>query len=140
MRNVFHLFPIFAIICLSSGVIAAEAQTLALPSFTAAQASRGEKAYMDNCASCHGDRLDNGEGDGAAALIGPAFVQGWGGKSLDDLFVYTSTNMPASAPASLSPATYADLIAFLLSKNGMAPGVAELPSDKAKLKTMAVPK
>jgi mono/diheme cytochrome c family protein len=119
---------------------AAAAQPLAIPSFTQAQAARGEKSYMDNCAGCHGDRLDNGAGDGAPALAGPAFSQGWAAKPLNELFAYTSTNMPANAPASLSPSAYADIVAFLLGKNGVAPGTSELPADEARLKGMSGPK
>jgi mono/diheme cytochrome c family protein len=118
---------------------AAMAQPLSPPGFTQAQAARGEQAYMSNCASCHGDRLDNGGGDGAPNLVGAAFVQGWGAKPLSELYDYTSANMPASSPASLPPQTYADIIAFLLSKNGVAAGSTELPPDEAKLKTLSGP-
>jgi mono/diheme cytochrome c family protein len=118
----------------------AQAQSLQSPTYTAGQAKRGEKAYMESCSGCHGDQLDNGQGDGAAPLAGPAFSQGWSAKSLDELYTFTSTNMPANAPGTLSPETYADLVAFLLSKNGVAAGAQELPSDASKLKGMAGPK
>jgi mono/diheme cytochrome c family protein len=39
----------------------AAAQRLASVSFTAAQATAGEAGYTSNCASCHGDDLDDGE-------------------------------------------------------------------------------
>ncbi len=118
----------------------AQAQSLQTPGYTAAQAKRGEAAYVQSCTGCHGDQLDNGEGDGAPALVGPAFVQQWNTKTLDELFNYLNDSMPASAPGSLAPTTNADILAFLLSKNGIAAGAAELPADAAKLKGMSGPK
>jgi mono/diheme cytochrome c family protein len=109
------------------------------PGYTADQAQRGERLYMDNCASCHGDKLDNGDGDGAPALVGPAFTQQWSGKSMGEFFSYTATNMPANAPASLPPTAYADIVAYILGKNGTAAGADALPSDSASLNAMAMP-
>lgn len=113
---------------------------LAKPGFTLAQAARGEAAYMGNCAGCHGDKLDNGEGDGAPALVGPSFTQQWNTRPLGELYDFTATNMPANAPGSLSAGMTADIIAFLLSRNDVAPGNEDLPSDPAKLKKLAGPK
>ncbi len=124
----------------STACVSVQAQTLASPVYTTEQAKRGEAAYMQNCSGCHGDQLDNGEGDGAAPLVGPAFIQGWSAKSLDELFNFTSTNMPINAPGSLAPQTYADLVAFLLSRNGVSPGAQELPFDTVKLKEMSGPR
>jgi mono/diheme cytochrome c family protein len=139
MRDMLKISGIFlALSC--SAVFAQSAAPLAKPSFTAAQAKRGEAAYMGNCASCHGDKLDNGEGDGAPALVGSSFTEQWNTRSLGELFDFTATNMPASAPGSLSAATTADIVAFLLSRNGVASGSEELPSDPEKLKTIAGPK
>lgn len=133
MRIIFGIG--FAILVAS----AAAAQPLVPPSYTQVQATRGEQAYMSNCASCHGDKLDNGGGDGAPNLVGSAFSQGWGAKPLSELYDYISANMPASSPDSLSPQVYADIVAFLISKNGVAAGTAELPPDDDRLKTMSGP-
>jgi mono/diheme cytochrome c family protein len=138
MRNILKMSVVFLAL---SGVVALAqgAAPLAKPSYTAAQAKRGETAYMTNCASCHGDKLDNGEGDGAPALVGSSFTQQWNARPLGELYDFTATNMPASAPGSLSAGTTADIIAFLLSRNGVAAGTQELPSDPEKLKALAGP-
>ena len=60
---------------------AAAAGTLAPPTYTTAQATRGQAIYTANCAECHGQHLDDGEF--AAALKGPQFVQHWGAGGLD---------------------------------------------------------
>ena len=65
----------------------------------------GKAAYATNCASCHGNNVDDGEF--APPLKGVEFRQRWGGKSLDVLFTDISTRMPTSAPGSLSEATNA---------------------------------
>ena len=44
--------------------------------------------------------------------------------------------MPPDRPGRLSDQTYTDLIAFLLSNNGYAPGSRELPSDAADQQKM----
>ena len=75
------------------------AQALNSPTFTAAQATMGKDAYAQNCASCHGNNVDDGEF--APPLKGVEFRQRWGGKSLDALFTDISTRMPTAAPGSL---------------------------------------
>lgn len=120
--------------------VPAFSQTLTAPSYTEAQAKAGEEAYMRNCSGCHGDQLNNGMGDGAPALTGPVFVAAWGKRPLDELYTFTKSTMPLSAPRSLSSATYARIIAFILSKNGVAAGETELPSDVAKLKNLSGPR
>ena len=91
------------------GAFCARAQENAL-TYTAEQAARGKAAYMDEgCVACHGENLD----DGAlgAPLKGPPFIQKYGGKTADTLYLVASTTMPQMAPGSLPAATYADLVA-----------------------------
>src|SRR5512147_1340193 len=64
--------------------------------FTAQQASAGRAAYLQNCASCHGDDLA-----GPPALAGRPFLNSWGPRSTRDLFGYVSTTMPPEAPGAL---------------------------------------
>jgi len=52
--------------------------------YSSAQATRGEKAYRENCASCHGVNL---EGSGQMPpLSGSDFTTNWNGMTLGDLF------------------------------------------------------
>ncbi len=94
------------------------------PSFTAAQADRGKTAYADNCASCHGTNLDDGEF--GPALKGAAFQQKWGVQSPAALFSYMQQKMPPANPGQLTAQTYADLDAYILQANSVAPGANEL--------------
>jgi mono/diheme cytochrome c family protein len=109
------------------GPAAAQDQQM-LVSFTAAQAEHGEAAYRQNCQDCHGSTLDNGE-FGGPPLRGSYFRGHWGAGSVLALYGYLSTAMPPDRPGLLSPQTYVDLTAFILSRNGYAAGERELPSD-----------
>ena len=107
------------------------------PTFTTAQSEQGKSAYAQNCASCHGQDLDDGEF--APPLKGVSFIQQWGGRSADGLFTYIGTMMPPANRGGLGAETYTQLLAYLLEVNGVQPGNQPLPSDVAALKTMMVP-
>jgi PQQ-dependent dehydrogenase (methanol/ethanol family) len=121
---------------LSACAVAAQAQETAL-SYTAGQAARGKAVYDQACVACHGPNLD----DGALGppLKGPAFIQKYGGKTVDGLFAVTSTTMPTGAPGSLDGATYAALLAYLLQANDIVPSEQELPPSLPTLATMLIP-
>jgi mono/diheme cytochrome c family protein len=127
-----------SIVCCLGTVCIAGEQNLIPPTYTAAQAQRGQQVYIAQCAQCHGDSLDNGQF--AVPLKGPAFRQHWGGQGLDAPFAFMSANMPPTDPGGLPATTYADLLAFILNENGVAPGTVELPADTDALKAMAAPK
>lgn len=107
------------------------------PTYSPAQAQRGQTIYMAQCQSCHGDQLYNGQF--AAALKGPAFTARWGAGGLDAPFQVMITQMPPNDPGGLGSAAYADILAFILRENGIAPSDTELPGDQAALSTMAAP-
>jgi mono/diheme cytochrome c family protein len=92
--------------------------------YTADQAKRGEALYVEQCAACHGDRL---EGSGPMPpLAGKDFLTNWGSKTVGDLFEKTSSTMPATAPGTLTPAQTADIVAHLLSQSNYPAGTQEL--------------
>src|SRR5687768_18078828 len=67
-----------------------EAQPQVTPlSYTAGQAEQGQAAYIEHCASCHGENLDDGAY--GAPLKGGDFRQKWGSRSAEALFIHTST-------------------------------------------------
>jgi mono/diheme cytochrome c family protein len=98
-------------------------------SFTAEQADRGRAAYRRACQDCHGFNLNDGE-FGGAPLNGQYFARHWGDGSVAALYGFMAAKMPPDRPGKLNPQTYADLVAFLLSKNGYSPGSTELPPDQ----------
>jgi mono/diheme cytochrome c family protein len=101
--------------------------------YTGTQAARGQAAYKASCASCHGETLE-GSGAQSPALVGQDFTANWAGETADDLFEKIQTSMPADHPGTLSRATNADILAYLLQANKLPAGKSELPSDAAALK------
>ena len=97
--------------------------------YSDAQAERGHTAYMQNCARCHGADL-SGTFE-IPPLVG-RFMPYWSGSTLDTLFDYISTAMPLGRPGSLSPATNADILAFILKSNNFPSGAMELSADGLK--------
>lgn len=90
-----------------------------------AQAERGAEAYAQHCALCHGPDLE-----GSAhfpTLSGATFQRRWAERTLGELYTYVSEQMPLGAGGSLEDATYAAVVAYLLSENGVEPG--ETPFD-----------
>jgi len=104
------------------------------PSYSAEQAATGKVIYERQCVLCHGAGLDDGEF--GPMLRGDDFLQRWSGKSVEDLFHYISDTMPTAQPGSLSPDEYMNVLAYLLSKNGI---VAATPISLAAQKTMMLP-
>jgi alcohol dehydrogenase (cytochrome c) len=117
---------------LSTGTLHAQTQA----SFAAEQAAAGKQAYAQNCARCHGEHLDDGEF--GPALSGRTFSGRWSQQPLANLFTKTRTSMPPDAPGSLPEEKYIDILAYVLSQNGVSPG-ASLPSDPKLLAAMHMP-
>ncbi len=115
----------------------AKPATGTLVEYTAGQSAEGKAAYDQNCSSCHGRTLDNGEF--GPALRGATFNMNWAGGTVGDLVQYMSTKMPPAAPGSLGAATYAQIATYVLQQNGIAPSVREMPTTAAALATLRIP-
>jgi alcohol dehydrogenase (cytochrome c) len=105
--------------------------------FTGAQSDAGQSLYVEHCASCHGQNLD--DGPFAPPLKGIDFRQKWDAPSVEPLFTFTSTKMPSARPGTLGEEAYAQLLAFILHENGARPGTKELPANPEALKALAAP-
>ena len=112
------------------------AQSVATPSFTEAQATQGKAVYERNCLSCHGANLDDGEF--GPPLKGVEFRLRWGAKPIDGL-LGEMMRMPPAAPGSLGEGNYVPLLAFLARENGVLPGTRALSGEPAALRAMALP-
>jgi mono/diheme cytochrome c family protein len=94
--------------------------------YTQAQAERGEAAYRQACASCHGDTLE-GQGQ-TPSLVGADFVSNWNGMPVGDLFDKIQTTMPADRPGQLSKEQNAQILAYILKSNKFPNGSQDLPA------------
>ena len=108
-------------------------------SFTAAQADAGRAEYQKSCLDCHGANLDDGE-FGGPPLRGTNFESTYFGFTADGLFGFIKTAMPPDRPGRLSDKTYADLTAYILSKNGVQPGATPLPDNLEALSALVIEK
>jgi alcohol dehydrogenase (cytochrome c) len=95
------------------------------PPFTQSQAAAGRLVYARACGLCHGATL---QGGAAVALAGVAFAKTWGdGRHQGaDFFAAIAKQMPKNAPGTLSQNDNLALAAFILDRNGYAPGSAPL--------------
>ena len=96
--------------------------------YSAAQATRGEETYMAICVACHP----------RGTYTTTAFKTAWTGRPLSELFDLVKEKMPKSDPGSLTPAEYAQAIAYLLKINDVPAGEHELPPDGEALKKIRI--
>jgi mono/diheme cytochrome c family protein len=100
--------------------------------YTQAQAERGEAAYRQVCASCHGDTLE-GQGQ-TPSLVGPDFTSNWNGMPVGDLFDKIQMTMPADRPGQLSKDQNAQILAYILKSNKFPSGSQDLSGGGDGLK------
>ena len=104
--------------------------------YTERQARRGEAAFAQSCASCHAEDL-RGRST-APSLVEESFAFLWGDLTVGELFSRTKATMPSDRPGSLPAETYADLVAFLLQKNGYPAGSTELAALADALESIRI--
>ena len=93
--------------------------------YTAAQAQRGNSAYLEKCSGCHKEDLSGYQ----SVLKGASFMQHWREDSLDGFYTTVKTSMPRGAPGTLSDAMYVDIVAYVLQANEFPAGTHELTVD-----------
>ncbi len=96
--------------------------------YTAAQAARGAALAEEACEPCH---LLSDE------FTGP-FLRSWAGAPLAALYDVISTTMPQDRPGALEPREYADVLAYILSLNGVSAGANELSPQSESFHTIRI--
>ena len=87
--------------------------------FTARQARRGERWFVQICEQCHRTR----------DFTNAQFHERWAGQSVGDLLQFMRNTMPPENPGALSTDRYADVLAFFLAASDYPAGEEELPAD-----------
>jgi S-disulfanyl-L-cysteine oxidoreductase SoxD len=135
-----RLFGAIACVLLLGSVSALDAQPAAQSTsagvFTEEQAKRGEVAYKENCAGCHGTDLQSTDRE-VPNLTGESFKR-WIGKSVGEKFEDARDNMPPRDERSLPDQVYLDVITFILRFNKVPVGSQELKPDPAILKQIKI--
>ncbi len=88
------------------------------PLYTATQATRGERAFLTNCAGCHGYSM--------ISIFGRY-------RNAYDYYGVAATSMPWEEAGSLPVQDYVDIIAYMMRENGFPAGDVELRPDRAVL-------
>jgi mono/diheme cytochrome c family protein len=126
------------IVGVAVSIAAAQTKTVWEGVYSEAQAGRGKKSYITNCASCHNEGLQGG--DLAPELKGESFLLRWNDKSMFEFVDRVQKTMPQDNPGGLSAQENGDIVAYILQVNKMAPGAEDLSSDAAALKAIAITK
>jgi mono/diheme cytochrome c family protein len=96
--------------------------------YTSAQATAGATVFSQNCAMCHGAAL---EGMAGPTLVGQRFASAGNNDTVGAIFGEIAEQMPAGNPGSLTHDQYAQVMAFILSKNGYPAGATALDYNGA---------
>jgi len=91
--------------------------------YSAAQATRGQEIYKNQCAECHGNAS---EGTVGSPLVGDSFLANWSARPLSALVDKIQKTMPFSTPGSLSRQQSTDLTAYILQVGKFPAGRTEL--------------
>jgi mono/diheme cytochrome c family protein len=108
---------------------AAQSKTVWDGVYTQQQAARGAASFAGSCERCHAAQANAGEE--GKNLAGKAFWNSFRESTVDHLLDFVSKNMPNGAGGTLSADTYADLVAFILSRNDLPAGSKELTRESA---------
>ena len=108
-------------------------------SYTSEQAARGKIKYEKYCAECHGSDFKGGV-NGGAPLKGVSFLEKYAnGVPASWLFEFMYYMMPPDTPGRYSLKTYADMMAYILKRNGFQSG-KPLPSEVEELENIIMKK
>ena len=106
--------------------------------FTSAQAARGKAPFERSCARCHNVELAGSQR--GPALKGNVFWSKYENDNLGTLYTYVRDNMPQDGPSLVADDVKADILAYIMSMNGMPTGNDELKADARVLETIKIAK
>ena len=81
-------------------------------SVSAAQATRGENAFMASCTACHS----------STEFTDGAFQRRWRNRTARNMYNMISNTMPEDAPGSLASERYVEIVTYVLRLNGFPTG------------------
>ena len=111
-----------------------------LVSYTSEQAKRGKKYYEKYCAECHGKEFKGGV-NGGPVLRGVKFLETYfNGAPASWLYEFMYYMMPPDQAGRFSRKKYADMMAYIMKKNGFKAGGEPLPSDIEALENLIMDK
>ncbi|MCH1570672.1 MAG: cytochrome c [Longimicrobiales bacterium] len=94
-----------------------------MASFTDGQADLGREVFRSQCTECHA----------SSEFSDAQFQFKWSRRHAGSLYQMIQTQMPETAPGSLSDDQTVNLVSYILRMNGFEPGATELAADRAVL-------
>jgi mono/diheme cytochrome c family protein len=133
-------YAVVAVIVIAAvgAVRASETTNAAKPKlYTAQQAAGGERTYDAKCSACHGDHLEGGAGPALSGTTLGTLAKNTK-MTVGDMFSFVAQQMPLNDPASLSRSEYAEIMAYILKKNGYPAGTKSLTYGAAMVSTVRI--
>ena len=134
--KVMRVMPVIAAIVIGLGS-AATGMSSPKVSYSAAQATAGDKLYAAKCSACHGEHLEGGAGPGLSGATLTTLSKNTK-LTIGDMFTFISQQMPLNEPASLTHEQYVSIMAFILHYNGYKTGAKPLTYASATNSTVVV--
>ena len=106
--------------------------------FTSAQAARGKEPFERSCARCHNVELAGSQR--GPALKGNVFWGKYDNEPLSSLFMLIRDTMPQDGPSLVTDEIKADVLAYIMSVNGMPAGNDPLKADLRALESVKIAK
>jgi len=104
--------------------------------YTKAQGQRGETVYFSTCVKCHRPEMTGSQI--VPPLVGEVFLGRWNRRTAGDLFEWVRTSMPPGHDVALSPQDYADVLAYIFTRNDFPSGREEMPADFTTLRAIRI--
>jgi cytochrome c2 len=104
--------------------------------YTSAQVERGKATFDLSCSRCHNSDLSGSER--GPTLVGDKFLTNWLDGSVEPLFSFIRDMMPQGSANIVSDDSKADVLAYILQRNGFPPGKSELTPNGAILDTIQI--
>lgn len=99
--------------------------------FSKAQADAAKPKFDKLCAECHAFTVATKKQEKDLPLGDEPFLKKWEGRTLGELLTLIVTTMPNDGSAVVSDNEALDLLAYVLQRNGFAPGKAPLNKEGA---------
>jgi alcohol dehydrogenase (cytochrome c) len=121
-----------AVFLTAAGIVSTAQQPAATAVYTTAQAAAGRVAYEARCVACH--RQDLSGNNEAPQLVGSNFVAAWRVRTTAELIDFIAKTMPPGQEGSVNADTATAITAYIIERNGAAPGAQALtPAGTARI-------
>lgn len=110
-----------------AGAAQSESKTIHDGVFTSEQVESGAEVYDKICLECH-----------PRDYFGPAYMTGWEGATVAELFGMVESTMPYENPGTLERREVMEVLVYIFSLNGVPSGDSEMGDSSEALKGIVI--